>query len=453
MAKSKTVYVCSECGAESAKWIGKCPSCNQWNTYKEFKIAKDTRSARVFNRDDNSPTLQKLNEVTSPKGTRIKTGISEMDRILGGGIVPGSMILLGGEPGIGKSTLALQIALLYKHKVLYVSGEESAHQIKLRAERIENENNECYIYNETSVDRIVEAIRENKPGLLIVDSIQTLISENIESAPGTITQIRETAVILLKVAKDLNIPVILIGHINKEGLIAGPKVLEHVVDTVLYFEGDHNNFFRVLRASKNRFGSSSEIGIFEMKSNGLEEVVNPSKVLINHRGERLSGTSVAATLNGGRPLLLEIQALVSYAAYGNPQRTSTGFDQKRLNMLLAVIEKRGGFKMNQKDVFLNVVGGIKIDDPSADLSVIASVASSYFNKSLNPEACFAGEVGLTGEIRSVSLPDKRVTEALKVGFKKIFIPKTSPEFAIDKSIKIIRIASIKEFLSVLFKND
>jgi DNA repair protein RadA/Sms len=455
MAKSKTVFFCKSCGAESAKWIGKCPSCGEWNTYTEHLIAKSTKSMQV-SYESEKQIPQKITDVKSKKEGRISTKIIELDRILGGGLVTGSMILIGGEPGIGKSTLALQVALKLDHlKILYISGEESPQQIKMRAERLNLHNDNCFILSETLLENIFTQTLNVNPDLLIIDSIQTLYSDKIESSAGTVSQIRESAASLLKFAKEKNVPVFLIGHITKDGNLAGPKVLEHIVDTVLQFEGDHNHMYRILRTTKNRFGSTSELGIFEMGTKGLREVSNPSEILITQSDDNLSGTAIASTINGARPLLIEIQALASSAAYGTPQRSSTGFDIRRLGMLLAVLEKRAGFRLAQKDVFLNIAGGIKVDDPATDLAVIASVLSSNLDLPIEKDICFAGEVGLTGEIRPVTRVDQRISEANKLGFKKIYISKYNSK-GIDETkykIEIVKVSRVEELFRSLFKKN
>lgn len=455
MAKSKSVYFCQNCGAESAKWIGKCPSCGEWNTYIEQVVTKSSKKNQVLYESEKQ-IPQKISEIKSQKEGRISTKIKELDRILGGGLVPGSMILIGGEPGIGKSTLALQFALkLDNLKVLYISGEESPQQIKMRAERLNLQNDNCFILSETLLENIFTQTINVNPDLIIIDSIQTLYSDKLESSAGTVSQVRETAASLLRFAKEKNIPVFLIGHITKDGNLAGPKALEHIVDTVLQFEGDHNHMYRILRTTKNRFGSTSELGIFEMGDKGLREVSNPSEILITQSEDNLSGTSIASTINGARPLLIEIQALVSSAAYGTPQRSSTGFDNRRLGMLLAVLEKRAGFRLAQKDVFLNIAGGIKVDDPATDLAVIASVLSSNLDLPIDKSICFAGEVGLTGEIRPVTRIDQRISEADKLGFKKIYISKFNLK-GLDESkykIQIIKVSRIEELFRSLFKKN
>ncbi len=451
MAKTKTEYVCQNCGAKSPKWIGKCNSCGEWNTYVEEVIHKETKGSSSILSYYTEP--QKLDEISANKFPRIDTGNKELNRVIGGGLIHGSLVLLGGEPGIGKSTLALQTAIQIKDRsVLYISGEESAEQIKLRAERISKNNSECYILCDTSVESILQQLDKIKPGLVIVDSIQTLQTEYIESSPGSISQVRECTNLLMKYAKKNSIPVILIGHINKEGNLAGPKVLEHIVDTVLQFEGERNHFYRILRSTKNRFGSSDEIGIFEMQSSGLKIVENPSELLISQFDENLSGTSIAATIDGMRPMLIETQALVSSAVYGTPQRSSTGFDIRRLNMLLAVLEKRAGFRLGAKDVFLNIAGGLRVNDPGIDLAIVMSVLSSNIDVSIHKDICFAGELGLSGEIRPVSRIDQRISEAEKLGFKKIMISKYNKKgIDINKlKLEIITVSKIQEAVKALF---
>lgn len=453
MAKKKTVYVCQNCGADSAKWIGRCPACNQWNTYVEEIISTGKES--IFSKDNNEksrPAL--LREIDLQQFERIDTLNQEFNRVLGGGIVPGSLVLIGGEPGIGKSTLVLQIALkLNQIKTLYISGEESAQQIRLRAERIGSlKESECLIYTETNLENILSITNAEKPGLLIIDSIQTLHSQYIESSPGSVSQVRECAAQLLKFSKQTHIPVILIGHITKDGSLAGPKVLEHIVDTVLQFEGDQHHLYRILRAMKNRFGSTSEIGVYEMQGTGLREIANPSEILISQNPDNLSGVAVSATLEGIRPILVEIQALVSSSAYPTPQRSATGFDMRRLSMLLAVLEKRANFKLIAKDVFLNIAGGIRIDDPATDLAVISSVLSSTVDIAIPNKTCLAGEVGLSGEIRPVNRLDQRISEAMKLGFERMIVPKYSQK-GIDFSrfkMDITFVSKVQEIPKVLF---
>ena len=452
MAKFKTSYVCQNCGAESVKWVGRCPSCGEWNTYVEERVSQAKPRAGLVD-ISRSATPKPLKDIESSNEQRIDTGINEMNRILGGGLVPGSLVLLGGEPGIGKSTLALQMALkLTSLKVLYVSGEESARQVKLRADRLTKGNQECLILNETLLDNILTQAKNVDPQLLVIDSIQTLYTDTIDSSPGSVSQVRECAVALLRYAKTTGVPVIIIGHITKDGSIAGPKVLEHIVDVVLQFEGDANYLYRVLRSIKNRFGSTSELGIFEMQSEGLIEVPNPSEILLSHRDEEMSGIAISAAMDGSRSFLIETQALVSTAAYGTPQRSSTGYDTRRLNMLLAVMEKRAGFRLATKDVFLNLAGGLKMSDPAMDLAVVAAVLSSNFDLPISSSFCFAAEVGLSGEIRQVSRVDQRIAEASKLGFKKIFVSKYSLKSvgSPKKSIEIIGVAKLEELVRRLF---
>jgi DNA repair protein RadA/Sms len=452
MSKVKTTFFCQSCGAQSPKWIGNCPSCKQWNTYVEEIVSKkELKVAGSLTRRTPKPTL--VSEVVMNEQQRILIDDKELSRVLGGGIVPGSLVLFGGEPGIGKSTLMLQLALSVKGlKVLYVSGEESEQQIKMRAERIGNQNNDCYILTETSTQNILAQIEQNQPDLVIIDSIQTLHTAHIESSPGSISQIRETAAELLRFAKESGTPVFIIGHINKDGQIAGPKVLEHMVDTVLQFEGDRNHVYRLLRTTKNRFGSTNELGIYEMQGSGLREVNNPSEILITNRREPVSGVAIAATIEGMRPMLIETQALVSTAAYGTPQRSSTGFDLRRLSMLLAVLEKRCGFRLGAKDVFLNIAGGLKVEDPGIDLSLVCAVLSSNEDMPISPKYCFAGEVGLSGEIRPVNRVEQRISEAEKLGFEKIFTSIYNKKgIETDKhSIDIVFVGKIEEVFSYLF---
>ena len=437
MAKDKTAYVCSNCGQESAKWIGKCPSCGQWNTFKEIRIAADTgtqaaRQAAVTvraatDRNKNRPLF--LHEISARDEPRMDMHDEELNRVLGGGLVPGSIVLLGGEPGIGKSTLTLQTILrLPQRRILYVSGEESAHQLKMRAERIAHSPNEtCQILCETSLESIFAHIRDVKPELVVIDSIQTIATEDVDTSPGSVTQVRECAAALLRFAKTSGVPVILIGHINKEGTLAGPKILEHIVDTVIQFEGDQHYMYRILRSIKNRFGSTSELGIYEMQQTGLRQVSNPSELLLTQDHEGLSGIAISSAIEGVRPFLVETQALVSSAAYGTPQRSATGFDQRRLNMLLAVLEKRVGFKLMQKDVFINIAGGLRVTDLAMDLSVIAAVLSSNVDTAIETGWCMAGEVGLSGEVRPVNRIEQRIAEAEKLGFSHIIVPRYRSE--------------------------
>jgi DNA repair protein RadA/Sms len=432
LAKSKTLFFCQSCGYESPKWIGKCPSCQSWNSFVEEVVSKNEADKNAWRQDSknkiNKPKT--LNEIESTGEIRISTPDQELNRVLGGGIVSGSLILIGGEPGIGKSTLMLQLGLaLQKAKVLYVSGEESEQQIKMRAERLSNKPKagyeNFYMLAETSTKNIFQAIESLEPNLIIIDSIQTLHSHMLESAAGSIGQVRQCAGELMKFAKETNTPVFLVGHITKDGMLAGPKVLEHMVDTVLQFEGDRHLAYRILRTTKNRFGSTSEIGIYEMLGNGLREVSNPSEILISQKDGQVSGATIGATIEGNRPLLIEIQSLVSPASYGTPQRTPTGFDQKRLNMLLAVLEKRCGFKMGTQDVFVNMAGGIYVEDPAIDLALCISVISSMEEISVSDKICFAAEVGLGGELRAVNRVDQRISEAEKLGFEQIYISKYS----------------------------
>ncbi len=452
MAKSKTVFMCQNCGAESAKWVGRCPSCGEWNTYVEEPVLKsDNRTSFTTLVTPAKPIA--VDEIEPQTHKRIQLGSNELNRILGGGIVPGSVILLGGEPGIGKSTLTLQIALDTHLKVLYVSGEESVEQIKLRADRLKGKNPNCYILSETLLENILKHADSMKPDLLVVDSIQTLYTDRVESSPGSVSQIRETAANLLKFAKETATPIFIIGHITKDGSLAGPKVLEHIVDVVLQFEGDNNFVYRIIRAHKNRFGSTSELGIFEMQNSGLREVDNPSEILISHRSESLSGVAIAATIDGIRPFLIETQALVSTAAYGTPQRSTTGFDIRRLNMLLAVLEKRVGFKLASKDVFLNIAGGLKVTDPAIDLAVIAAILSSNLDVALPDDCCFAGEVGLSGEIRPVTRLDQRINEAAKLGFKRIFVSGNLKNIAANTTIKVVTVGRVEHLVKHLFSGS
>lgn len=452
MTKTKTVFVCQNCGAESAKWIGRCPSCKEWNTYHEEIIAPASSRGTGFTAGLEKRKPELLDNIEADEKNRHKTGISELDRILGGGMVSGSLILLGGEPGVGKSTLALQLALGLKDtKILYVSGEESEEQISLRAHRLKNSNPQCYILSETELESILTHSENLKPGLIIVDSIQTVSTTMLESSAGSVSQVRECAAQLLKYSKLSGIPVFLIGHITKDGTLAGPKVLEHIVDVVLYFEGDNNYVYRILRSVKNRFGSTSEIGIFEMLETGLKEVGNPSELFINQHEESLSGISIAATVDGLRPFLIETQALVSSAVYGTPQRSSTGFDIRRLNMLLAVLEKRAGFRLGIKDVFLNIAGGIKVADPAIDLAIVSAVLSSSLDIPIPREICFAGETGLSGEIRPVSRIEQRIREASKMGFKKIYISKFHKNLSLKGvDIEVVHVGKIENLVRYLF---
>ncbi|GAB1405260.1 MAG: DNA repair protein RadA [Lentimicrobiaceae bacterium] len=453
MSKTRTAFFCSNCGAQSPKWIGKCPSCGEWNTYIEEVIKRDEPGFKhsLGLQKPAVPTL--ITEVKLDGESRLNTGNAELNRVLGGGLVAGSVVLVGGEPGIGKSTLMLQVALSIKGvRVLYVSGEESEQQIRMRAQRLGMGANECYILTETSTAEILKHISDIKPGMVVIDSIQTLSSENIDASAGSISQIRETAAELQRFAKTVNIPVFLIGHITKEGTLAGPKLLEHMVDTVLQFEGDRNYGYRILRSVKNRFGSTSELGIYEMQTSGLREVNNPSEMLITRHDETVSGIAVAATIEGMRPMLIETQALVSTAAYGTPQRSSTGFDARRLNMLLAVLEKRSGFKLGAKDVFLNIAGGLRVDDPATDLAIVSAILSSNIDMPVNAKTAFSGEVGLSGEIRPVSRLEQRVSEAEKLGFQKILISKLNAKAAniVAKNITLVPVAKMEDVFRELF---
>jgi DNA repair protein RadA/Sms len=451
--KAKTVYVCQQCGYDSPKWMGRCPSCGEWNTLVEHKIASNHKSQSTVREDlleQRKP--QPVSDIKTSDYQRIATRIREFDRVLGGGLVPGSVVLIGGEPGIGKSTLALQMALGMHKRVLYISGEESAEQIKFRADRIGFNESPCHILGETSVEKILEQAKAFKPELLVIDSVQTIFSEALESAAGTVSQIRESTALLLQYAKQNAIPLLLIGHINKEGSIAGPKILEHMVDVVLQFEGDRQFFYRILRSAKNRFGPTSEIGIFEMVHTGLKEIANPSEILASQSTDSLSGTAVASALNGTRPMLIELEALVSTAVYGTPQRTTSGFDIRKLGMLLAVLEKRAGFHLAHKDVFLNIAGGIKIDDPSLDLAVLAAILSSNMDHAIGKSVCFAAEVGLTGEVRPVPRIQQRIGEAQKLGFKQIFISSYNKKNLEGSSdIQIVPISNVADLVKGLFR--
>ncbi len=454
MAKVKTAYFCQNCGAQSAQWKGQCSACKEWNTLVEEAISPASEAPVIGTTTlQTKKKAQKLDEISFETETRIDTKDQEFNRVLGGGLVPGSVILLGGEPGIGKSTLLLQIALSIGKKVLYVSGEESEKQIKLRADRIQSNQDNCYVLAETKTDLIGLQIEAVQPDLIIVDSVQTLQSPKLESASGTVSQIRECTAELTYYAKFTGTPLILVGHITKDGQLAGPKLLEHMVDTVLQFEGDRNYVYRILRALKNRFGSTAELGIYEMLSGGLREVTNPSELLLSNYEEPLSGVAVAATLEGQRPLMIEIQALVSTAVYGTPQRSATGFNSKRLNMLLAVLEKKVGFKLGTKDVFLNITGGIHIDDPAIDLGVVMAVLSSNADKPLPASICFAAEVGLAGEIRSVQSIDRRIAEAEKLGFKAIFVASNASIDNKAHQIRIIKVAKIEEVVAKIFSKN
>ncbi|MBN2669485.1 MAG: DNA repair protein RadA [Bacteroidales bacterium] len=450
MAKIKTTFICQNCGANSPKWIGKCPSCGEWNSYVE-EIQTKVTADKYSTKGETNSKPQSLSSIQQQQEERIVTKNNEFNRVIGGGIVLGSLSLIGGDPGIGKSTLLLQIALSLNKNILYISGEESLNQIKLRAERIQQQNDKALFLSETNIERILHHVDNSETELVIIDSIQTVYTERVESSPGSVTQVRESTMMLLKYAKEHNIPMILIGHINKDGNIAGPKVLEHIVDTVLQFEGDKSYMYRILRSLKNRFGSTHELGIFEMQGSGLKEIENPSELLISQQKDSYSGTAIAATIDGTRPFMIEIQALVSTAAYGTPQRSATGYDTRRLNMLLAVLEKRIGFRLNMKDVFLNIAGGIRVEDPAIDLSIVCAILSSDQDLEIDAKTCFAGEVGLTGEIRAVNRIDQRIKEAEKLGFERIFISEYNKE---DKSlhsrIKIVRVKKVTEVFRNLF---
>ena len=457
MTKTKTVYVCSHCGADSPKWLGKCPNCGEWNTYVEEVVAKEVPSAKrpvpsgLSERGQARPVL--LRDITAEKEDRLDMKDQELNRVLGGGLVKGSLVLIGGEPGIGKSTLVLQTILkLHDLKVLYVSGEESYRQLKMRADRLAPDSQNCLILCETNLEQIFVQAQNVQPDLLIIDSIQTIFTELVESSPGSVSQVRECSAAILKYAKESGVPVLLIGHINKEGSIAGPKVLEHIVDTVLQFEGDQHYMYRILRSIKNRFGSTAELGIYEMRQEGLREVSNPSELLLTQNHEGLSGVAIAAAIEGIRPFLIETQALVSSAVYGTPQRSATGFDIRRMNMLLAVLEKRAGFKLAQKDVFLNIAGGLRVNDPAIDLAVLAAVLSSSLDISIEPGVCMAGEVGLSGEIRPVNRIEQRIMEAEKLGFSRILIPYNNLK-GFDTSrcrIQIVQVRKVEEAFRQLF---
>ena len=452
MAKVKTTFFCQNCGAQYAKWQGQCTSCKSWNTIVEEVVQKpnknDWKSSTSLSKECVSKPL-KISEIDTSKTPRLNTTDNELNRVLGGGIVPGSLILLGGEPGIGKSTLMLQLSLKLPYKTLYVSGEESQKQIKLRAERVHPNGEQCYILTETKTQHIFKQIESLEPDILVIDSIQTLQSDFIEASAGSVSQIKQCTSELMKFAKETATPVILIGHITKDGSIAGPKILEHMVDTVLQFEGDRNHVFRILRAHKNRFGSTHELGIYEMQGSGLKEVQNPSEILISKKDSTLSGNAIAVTLEGMRPLLVEVQALVSSAVYGTPQRSATGFNAKRLNMLLAVLEKRAGFRLGAKDVFLNITGGITVDDPAIDLAVVAAILSSNNDDAITENFCFAAEVGLSGEIRPVQRVDQRIMEAEKLGFETIFIAKHNKFSLKSTKIQVQLLSKIEDLLDFI----
>lgn len=447
-SKPRIKYVCSNCGYESLRWLGKCPDCEEWNSFTEEIIEARSRKASPASSKISTP---KLTEISTEEDERIKTGIMEFDRVLGGGLMPGSVILLGGDPGIGKSTLAMQAAAKINNKVLYVTGEESSKQIKLRADRLKIKSDNFYVLPETDMNSIIASVNNTKPSVVIIDSIQTMYRSELENSPGTIIQIRESTALLMDEAKRNHFCVIIIGHVTKEGFIAGPKVLEHIVDAVIQFEGESNHSFRILRAQKNRFGSTNEIGIFEMHEEGLTEVKNPSELFLSERGTKISGSVVTASIEGTRPLLLEVQALVTPSNYGNPQRVATGFDYRRLSILLAVLEKRGGYRLSANNVFLNMAGGVKIDEPAVDLAVCCSIASSLLDKAADSSAVVIGEVGLGGEIRSVGNIEKRIVEAEKLGFRKIIIPANNLKSIKSKnSAEIVPVNSLSEAITKIF---
>ena len=459
MAKPRTIFFCSNCGASAPKWLGKCPQCNEWNTFQEELIQKETTAeekrkswAPTMGGRSESPKAVLLEQVQTGRTPRLTTPDQELNRVLGGGIVPGSLVLIGGQPGIGKSTLLLQIAMKIPAKVLYVSGEESEEQIKMRADRVGEFRSECYILTETNTTKILQQAQELMPQMMIVDSIQTMNTPHLDSAPGGIAQVRECTGELLRFAKETNVPIFLVGHINKEGDIAGPKLLEHIVDCVLQFEGDRHNTYRILRTLKNRFGSTDEMGIYEMQAAGLREVSNPSELLLSQKDEELSGCTVAATMEGTRPMLIETQALVSKAVFGTPQRSATGFDMRRLSMLLAVLEKRCGYFFSMNDVFLNLAGGIRVEDPAIDLSIVVSLISSLMDVSIPSDVCFAGEVGLSGEIRAVQRVEQRIAEADRLGFKEIYVSKYGMKGIDPKrfGIRIQTLGKVEELKQALF---
>jgi DNA repair protein RadA/Sms len=451
MSKIKTSFFCQSCGSQHTKWQGQCNACKQWNTLTEEIVEKaDKKDWKTDTKTPRTSTPIKVNEILTTAESRMDTRDSELNRVLGGGIVPGALMLLGGEPGIGKSTLLLQIAMLVNCKVLYVSGEESQKQIKLRADRMNSASEECFVLSETRTQNIFAQIEKLAPELIIIDSVQTLHTDYIDSSPGSVSQIKECTAEFIRFANETHVPVFLVGHITKDGQIAGPKILEHMVDVVLQFEGDRNHMYRILRTQKNRFGATSEIGIYEMQSKGLRPVVNPSELLISEKDQNLSGHAIAATIEGVRPLMIEVQALVSSAVYGTPQRTSTGFNTKRLNMLLAVLEKRAGFALGAKDVFINITGGISIEDPAIDLAVISAILSSHHDIEVSQNYCFAAEVGLSGEIRPIPKAEQRIQEASKLGFDTIIISKFTKISDANQTIKIVRLGKIEELITYLF---
>ena len=451
MNKVKTSFFCISCGTQHAKWQGQCNSCKEWNTLSEEVIEKSVKKAwKSSQKNIQAVRPLIIDQIDIKQESRINTGDQELNRVLGGGIIPGALMLLGGEPGIGKSTLLLQIAMRINAKVLYVSGEESQRQIKIRSNRINESSNECYILSETKTQNIFSQIETLNPDLVIIDSVQTLNTDYIENSPGSISQIKECTAEFIRYAKETHVPVFLVGHITKDGQIAGPKILEHMVDVVLHFEGDRNHIYRILRTKKNRYGATSEIGIYEMQAQGLKAVSNPSELLISEKDEKLSGHAIAATIEGVRPLMIEIQALVSSAVYGTPQRTSTGYNTKRLNMLLAVLEKRAGFNLGTKDVFINITGGVSIDDPAIDLAVIVSILSSHHDIEVSEKYCFAAEIGLSGEIRPVPKVEQRIQEAAKLGYQTIFISKFSKIDNHNLPVKVMPISKIQDLISNLF---
>lgn len=447
MKKTKTKYICSSCGYESLKWIGKCPECESWESFTEEIIEDNKRSPKPFKGKIN---IQKINEITANETDRITSGIIEFDRVLGGGLMPGSIVLLGGDPGIGKSTLAMQTTAKLTDKVLYVTGEESTKQIKIRSQRLNLNSDDFFVLAETNLSAVISAIKEISPAVVVIDSIQTMYREELDNSPGTVTQIRECTSVLQDVAKKNNICVIIVGHVTKEGMIAGPKILEHIVDTVLYFEGNSNYSYRILRAQKNRYGNTNEIGIFEMKQSGLEQILNPSKIFLSNTENKAPGSVVTSTIEGTRPLLIEAQALVTPSNFGYPQRVSTGFDQRRLSILLAVLEKHGNLKLASSNVFINMAGGVKIYEPAIDLAVCCSIASSLADKEVNNKTIVFGEIGLGGEVRSVGNFDKRISEAEKLGFETAIIPKGNLTEIKSKKIKLVGVGNIRETLAKVF---
>ena len=451
MSKVKTTFFCQNCGTQHAQWQGQCKSCKQWNTLIEEVVEKpDKKNWKSEKKTNTVSKPLRINQIEISSESRIDTGDAELNRVLGGGIIPGALMLLGGEPGIGKSTLLLQIAMTMRCKVLYVSGEESQQQIKIRSDRMDISSDHCFVLSETKTQNIFSQIETLAPELVVIDSVQTLHTDYIDSSPGSVSQIKECTAELIKFAKETHVPVFLVGHITKDGQIAGPKILEHMVDVVLHFEGDRNHIYRILRTQKNRFGATSEIGIYEMQSKGLRAVSNPSELLISEKDEKLSGHAIAATIEGIRPLMIEIQALVSTAVYGTPQRTTTGYNTKRLNMLLAVLEKRAGFTLGTKDVFINITGGISITDPAIDLAVIVAILSSYHDMAVCENFCFAAEVGLSGEIRPVPKTEQRIQEASKLGFDTILISKFAKISKQNESIKVIAVSKVEALISLLF---